>query len=26
MSGQRTRPEAMRCITSDCSHWHSYSE
>ena len=26
MSGQRTRPEVMRCITSDCSHWHSYSE
>lgn len=26
MSGQRTKPEVVRCITSDCSHWHSYSE
>jgi hypothetical protein len=26
MTGQRTRPEVVRCITSDCSLWHSYSE
>jgi hypothetical protein len=26
MIGQRTRPEVVRCITSDCSLWHSYSE
>jgi hypothetical protein len=26
MTGQRTRPEVVRCITSDCRLWHSYSE
>jgi hypothetical protein len=26
MTGQTTRPEVVRCITSDCSLWHSYSE
>jgi hypothetical protein len=26
MTGQRTRPEVVRCIASDCSLWHSYSE
>jgi hypothetical protein len=26
MTGQRTRPEVVRCISSDCRLWHSYSE
>jgi hypothetical protein len=26
MTGQRTRPEVVRCITSDCNLWHSYTE
>jgi hypothetical protein len=26
MTGLRTRPEVVRCIASDCSLWHSYSE
>lgn len=26
MTGRRTRPEVVRCIASDCSLWHSYSE
>jgi hypothetical protein len=26
MAGQGTRRQVVRCITSDCSLWHSYSE
>jgi hypothetical protein len=26
MAGQRTRPQVVRCITSDCALSHSYSE
>jgi hypothetical protein len=26
MTGQRTRPEVVRCISSDCRLWYSYSE
>jgi hypothetical protein len=26
MTGRRTRPEVVHCLTSDCSLWHSYRD